>query len=195
MNIRSTNPADLPARRAFSVADVERMVELGIIHHDERIELVDGELLRMSPKGNRHEILKVALLEYWADKRLTDIRIAPETTYRLAADTYLEPDLLVYRKPGLKSLKGPGALLAVEIADSSLGYDLGAKAAVFARFGVPELWVIDAVRMAIHVHREPGPEGYGIITKVGSDETVVPKLVPAFALRLAGLDLEGDVAP
>lgn len=190
MNIRSIHPADLPARRAFSVADIDRMVELGLLHHDERVELVDGELLTMPAKGYRHEILKQALLEFWGDNRPEGVRIIPETTYRLLDDTFLEPDILVYpRNPGLKDLKGPGALLVVEISDTTLGYDLGVKAGVYARAGVPELWVIDAERLLVHVHRRPAVQGYVDISVMPPTETVRPERVPAFALRLADLDL------
>ena len=190
MTIQFSGPLAEVSHRPFSVADVERMVELGIIHADERIELVDGELLRMSAKGYRHEILEQALLERWYRGSPEGVRIIPETTYRLLDDTFLEPDILVYPSdPGLKDLKGPGALLVVEISDTTLGYDLGVKAAVYARAGVPEYWAIDAERLLIHAHRRPAPQGYGDISILPPSETVQPERVPAFALRLGDLEL------
>ncbi|MEJ1156959.1 Uma2 family endonuclease [Prosthecomicrobium sp. N25] len=191
MNARTIIAADGLPRRAFTVADVERMVEAGVIGEDERVELVDGELIPMSPKGNRHEILKTALLMDWVPRRPKSVLLAVETTLRLSGDTYLEPDILLFRRSvGFGRLNGPSVLLAVEIGVSSLGYDLGRKAAVYAAFGVPELWVVDAARLVVHIHLQPGPEGYGSVTPRTAGDLIVPRLVPDLTLRLADLDLD-----
>ncbi len=185
-----TTAAEGLPRRAFTVKDVERMVEVGLIGEDERIELIGGEIVPMSPKGNHHEVLKAALLDRWYRRRPAEVMLVPETTFRLAKDTYLEPDVVVYRRAdGLKRLDGGTALLCVEIADTSLAYDLRRKPAIYAAFGVAELWVIDAVRRVTHVHRGPGEGGYGTVTVHTGEETVTPLLAPALTLRLADLDL------
>ena len=190
MNAPLTTAAEGLPRRAFTVKEVERMVEVGLIAEDERIELIGGEIVPMSPKGNHHEVLKVALLHSWYRTVPADLQLAPETTFRLAKDTYLEPDIVVYRRAdGLKRLDGGTALLCVEIADKSLGYDLHRKPAIYAAFGVAELWVIDAVRRVTHVHRRPGRGGYGSVTLHAGGETLVPLLAPALPLRIDDLDL------
>jgi hypothetical protein len=90
----------------------------------------------MSPKGNYHEVVKIALLRRWYRAAPEDFNIAPETTFRLSDDTYLEPDVVVHaRAIGLKGLTGTNVLLVVEIAGSSLSYDMGRKAALYAAFG------------------------------------------------------------
>ncbi|MBV9065125.1 MAG: Uma2 family endonuclease, partial [Methylobacteriaceae bacterium] len=81
------------------------------------------------------------------------------------------------------------AKLVVEIADSSLAYDLGRKASLYASFGIAELWVIHAVNLQTRVHSGPGPAGYGSIRDLPSTETLVPQLEPALAVRLADLEL------
>jgi Uma2 family endonuclease len=190
MNAPMTTAAEGLPRRAFTVKEVERMVEVGLIAEDERIELIGGEIVPMSPKGNHHEVLKAALLDYWYRLRPPELRLVPETTFRLSEDTYLEPDVVVYRRAdGLKRLDGGTALLCVEIADTSLGYDLHRKPAIYASFGVAELWVIDAVRLVTHVHRDPGEGGYRSVTVHAAGETLVPLNAPALPLRLADLDL------
>jgi Uma2 family endonuclease len=193
MNAPMTTAADGLPRRAFTVKDVERMVEVGLIAEDERIELIGGEIVPMSPKGNHHEVLKTKLLRFWMRIAPDELELTPETTLRLAKDTYLEPDVVVYRRAdGLKRLDGGTALLCVEIADTSLGYDLGRKPAIYAAFGVAELWVIDAVRRVTHVHRQPEQGGYRSVTVHAADETLVPLLAPALSLRIGDLDL-GDL--
>lgn len=193
MNVRAIiEKAGLPHRR-FTVKEVERMSEVGLLRAEERVELIGGELIPMNPKGSRHEVLKARLLRQWYRVAPDSIELIPETTFRLAVDTYLEPDVLIFdRAVGIKRLDGDTALLAVEISDSSLGFDLGPKALIYAHFGIRELWVIDAITHTIHVHREPVDGRYASITPWSADDLVVPTFAPSdFALRLADLDL-GD---
>jgi Uma2 family endonuclease len=161
----TTTAAEGLPRRRFTVAELEQMVAAGILDEDERIELIGGEVVPMSPKGNQHEILKTALNLFWAGRLPGDLQFTTETTFRLSADTYLEPDFAFYPKAaGLRGLTAATGLLVVEIADTSLGYDLGRKAALYANFGIVELWVIDAVKLDTHIHREPTPAGYRSIS-------------------------------
>jgi len=193
MNVRTLiENAGLP-RRGFTVKEVERMSEVGLLRAEERVELIGGELIPMNPKGSRHEVLKARLLRQWYRAAPDSIELIPETTFRLAVDTYLEPDIVVFeRSVGIQRLDGGNALLAVEISDSSLGFDLGPKALVYAHFGIRELWVIDATTNTIHVHRQPVDGRYQSITPWTAEDLVVPAFAPAeFALRLADLDLGG----
>jgi Uma2 family endonuclease len=188
---RVTTAAEGLPRRRFTVAEVEAMVAAGVIGEDERVELIGGELVPMSPKGLRHEVVKTALLDRWIRIRPDECRLTPETTFRLSADTYLEPDVVIYsRSTGLKCLTGPSALLVVEIADFSLRCDMGRKAALYASFGVRELWVIDAVKLTTRLFRAPAESGYGETRDFGASDRDVPLFAPeAFALRLDELDL------
>jgi Uma2 family endonuclease len=177
-------------RRPFTVAELERMVVAGILDEDERIELIGGEVVPMSPKGNRHEMLKAALTIHWVPKLPDDLSVVTETTFRFTEDTYLEPDFVFYPKAsGIKGLSAATARLVVEVADSSLGYDLGRKAGLYAGFGIAELWVIDALKLRTRIHREPTASGYGTIVDVSAGERLVPVLVPALAVTLSELEL------
>jgi Uma2 family endonuclease len=185
-----TNAAEGLPRRRFTVAELEQMTAAGILQEDERIELIGGEIVPMSPKGNHHEILKTALTIHWARRLPDDLLFTTETTFRLSTDTYLEPDFVFYPKAvGVPGLNGATALLVVEIADSSLGYDLGRKAGLYAGFGIAELWVIDAVRLRAYIHRDPTPTGYRSVAEVPPTTPLVPDLLPGLALTLSELDL------
>jgi Uma2 family endonuclease len=188
---RVTSAAEGLPRRRFTVAEVEAMVAAGVMEEDERVELIGGELVPMSPKGIHHEVVKKALLRRWYRLVPDDLDLVPETTFRLSEDTYLEPDVVIYpRAIGLQGLTGANALLVVEIADSSLRYDIGRKAALYASFGIRELWVIDAVRLTTRVFREPAAEGYRNAKDFGPADRLVPLIAPdAFALRLDALEL------
>jgi Uma2 family endonuclease len=188
---RVTSAAEGLPRRRFTVAEVEAMVAAGVMEEDERVELIGGELVPMSPKGIRHEVLKKALLRIWYRAASDDIDLVPETTFRLSEDTYLEPDVIIYpRTSGLRGLTGANVLLVVEIADSSLRYDVGRKAALYASFGIRELWVIDAVRLTTRIFREPAVDGYRDVSDFGPTDQLSPLIAPAaFAVRLDELDL------
>jgi len=176
------------ARRRFSVAEMYRLVEAGVLGHDERVELIDGEIVQMSPKGVAHEVLKTRLMLFWADSRTPDVLFTTETTFHLDEHSYLEPDFVFYESEvGLQGLNGETALLAVEVADSSLAYDLGLKQQIYARYGVRELWVIDARKLVTHVFLEPGRDGYAARSIRQPSEQLTPTLIPQFAISLSDL--------
>jgi Uma2 family endonuclease len=190
MNAPLTRAAEGLARRAFTVAEVERMVEVGLIPPDERLEILGGEIVPMSPKGSRHEAIKVALARRWGRACPESHVFAQETGLRLAERTYLEPDFVVFaRSVGLAALRGPEVLLAVEVADSSLDYDLQRKPLIYAEFGVRELWVIDAAKRLTHIHRDAGPGGYAEKFQRKASERLEPTHAPGeFAFVLDELD-------
>jgi Uma2 family endonuclease len=188
---RVTSAAEGLPRRRFTVAEVEAMVAAGVMEEDERVELIGGELVPMSPKGNHHEVVKAALLRRWYRAAPDEVDLVPETTFRLSEDTYLEPDVVIYpRTTGIRGLAADNVLLVVEIADSSLRYDIGRKAALYAGFGIRELWVIDAVRLTTRVFREPAADGYREAQDFGPADRLMPLIAPEpFALRLDELKL------
>jgi Uma2 family endonuclease len=191
----ATQAAEGMPRRRFSVAELEAMVEAGILDEHERIELIGGEVVPMSPKGNHHEVLKAALLEYWMERLPRRFRLVPETTFRLSSDTYVEPDFIFFeRAAGIRGLKPEVVHFAVEIADASYAYDTGRKAAIYASFGIPELWVIHAVRHVTRIYRSPSPEGYRDIARdiadFGPETDLAPAFAPELAVRIGALELK-----
>ena len=186
----TTNAAEGLPRRYFTFAELEEMTAAGILGEDERIELIGGEIVPMSPKGNHHEVVKAALNIYWARMLSPELLFITETTFRMSDDTYFEPDFVFYPKEGgWKGLGATTAKLVVEVADSSLGYDMGRKADLYASFGIAELWVIHAVTLQTRIHRAPSATGYRSIIDLPSTETLVPEFVPAMAVRLPDLDV------
>ena len=135
--------------------------------------------------------MKAALLQRWYCSAPDEFGLVPETTFRLSEDTYLEPDVVIYpRATGIRGVSANNVLLVVEIADTSLLYDIGRKAALYASFGIRELWVIDAVRLTTRVFREPAADGYRNAQDFAPTDHIAPLIAPeAFALRLDELEL------
>ena len=186
MTVHVTQFADGLPRKAFTVDEVFRFVELGLIEEGERLELLGGDLVPMSPKNIQHEQIKARLNIYLARRSDDDrFEFAPETTFRLSEDTFVEPDFVLYPPdPGLAGLTPETALLAIEVSDTSLAYDRGRKAAIYAAHGVRELWVIDVVSLVLIVHREPSPTGYRDIREHDALATVSAAAIPDLTLRL-----------
>lgn len=165
------------------------MVEVGLLDPDERIELIGGELVPMSPKGARHEALKILLNRLFHKLLGDDVFVAQETTFRMADDTYLEPDFVFYPEAvGPVGLNTGNVRLVIEIADSSLRFDLGRKAAVYADFGIPELWVINAKTWTTTRHRKPSGNGYGEVVSLAKRHKLEAAFVPGLTLSLACLE-------
>jgi Uma2 family endonuclease len=191
-----TQAAEGLPRHGFTIEDVERMVEVGIIPREERFELIGGEIVPMSPKGIRHERWKMALnthfvlfINHHPDLK-TQIEFIPETTLRLAPDTFLEPDFIFVSKAvGLEGLVGPTALLAIEIADTSLAYDLGRKSEIYAAFGVRELWVLDVNQRKVSVFRDPTPLKYRQRLDHDAREMLSAAWIPGLSLRIDEIEV------
>ena len=187
----ATQAAEGLPRRRWSVAEIEAMVAKGIILEDERFELIGGEVVPMSPKGNRHELVKKALQQYWTPLIVgSAIDLITETTLRVGQDEFFEPDFLFWpRSIPLKDVTAATALLIVEVADTSLRYDLGTKAGLYARLGLNELWVINAETLVTTIHREPQPTRYANVENKQPYERIEPIRAPSLAVTLGTLDL------
>jgi len=186
----TTQAAEGLMRRRWSVVEIEEMTRLGIFAEDERFELIGGEVVPMSPKGLKHERLKHALNRFWTKRLPDDILVIPETTFRMDKDTFLEPDFVFFRAAdGLAALSPTTALLAVEVADSSLDYDLTRKARLYAVHGVREVWVIEAETRIAHVLRGASFEGFREKQVVAPDAPLALPFAPDVAVALSDLPL------
>lgn len=186
----TTQAADGMPRRVWTLAEIEAMVAAGIIEEDERFELIGGEVVPMSPKGARHEVVKIDLNRHFQRTVPDRLVVAQETTLRLDDKSFLEPDFTVYPHsvdPG--DLRGYHVLLAIEVADTSLHYDIGRKIGIYAAWGIPEVWVIEAKTLVTHVFRKLGSEGYRERLEAGPGDTVACALEPEVSMNLAALGL------
>jgi Uma2 family endonuclease len=188
----TTQAAEGVPRLRWTLDEFERLTELGVLSEEDRIELIEGELVPMSPKGNRHELVRDEL-QNWIMRRLPEaLRLSSEIGWRPpGADTYVEPDLLICPM----AFKGvtvapPDLLLAIEVAYSSLRFDTTTKARLYGALGVREYWVVNARSLATRVYRKPSTKGYGSATEVLPSEPLVPLLIPSLIVKLAELGID-----
>jgi Uma2 family endonuclease len=184
----TTQAAEGVPRLRWTLAEFERLAEVGIFTENDRIELIGGELVPMSPKGKRHEIVRAAL-HNWLRRKLPDeLDYHVEPGWRAGATQYLEPDILV-GPAGFNpvSISAEHVVLLIEVAHSSLRFDTTTKASTYAALGVREYWVVDARTLTTRVHRAPSAKGYASRIKARPTKTIVPLLIPSLALTLADL--------
>ncbi len=176
------HPAQLPlgTRRKYTREDCLVLEAAGRLDL-ERYELIDGELIRKVPKSRLHSIVLKMLLR-WLRGEFGEPAVEQEVPIDLSrsldATNEPEPDAIVLRRTTGKFPSvnpGPADLLLVaEVAVSTRDYDLGAKAALYAKAGIVDYWVLDLVAMQIVVHRNPVGERYESIVAYFADEPVAP---------------------
>jgi Uma2 family endonuclease len=194
MNIAVARAADGLPRRAFTVDDINRMMEVGIFSEDERFELIEGDLVMMSPKHVAHERIKNALNTALVRALPENAFVSIEGTIQLAHDILVEPDITVISKSVYdvdpKTFAQPrpeDVLLLIEVAVSSMRYDRKIKARLYARHGIREFWVIDANRCVTWIHTGPAGDGWSSIVERGPKETLTSAALPNFAIRLGDM--------
>ena len=195
MNVAATMAAEGFPRRAFTVEDISRMIEAGVIREDEKFELIEGEIVMMAAKGVVHERIKSALIIAVVRALPDDLTVGVEATLRLTNTVMLEPDIAVFPKglfkkssAGFAQLDPGEAHLVIEVAASSLAYDKGLKARLYARHRVREFWVIDANELITWVHTGPSGDGWSSVVKCGPQDTLATPALPGFSIRLGEID-------
>jgi Uma2 family endonuclease len=174
----------------LTLADIEDLVQEGAFTDDDRVELFDGRLVAMSPKGRRHEIVRGELAYQLTRMAPVATFVISEPQLNLSDKRFKNPDLLVHSK-SLKTpdVRGPTTQLVIEISDSSLDFDLRTKAPIYAAHGVREYWVIHAWTLETIVHRDPSATGFGSTVSVQPDAKLSALLLPWFTVQLDQLDI------
>jgi Uma2 family endonuclease len=187
---------DSPLPRRFTAGDLRLMLESGILREDERVELLDGELVERAAKGFAHDVVKNALMRRLVPALPDTIYLGIESTLQLRPTLLPEPDLLLApvsarsaSPEGFCTIPGSEILLVIEVAASSLAYHRGRKAALYARHGVREYWVIDAQERSARIYRAPIEGVYGDVADLSRDAVLRPEAaeLAAIAVPLAQL--------
>jgi Uma2 family endonuclease len=173
-------------RRRFDVEEYHLMAEAGILHEDDRVELIEGDIVEMNPIGSRHAACVRELTWLLSGRLGEELRLDVQNPVRLDGGLEPQPDLAVLRAGDYReTLPGPGdVLLIIEVADTSLAYDREVKLPLYARSGIPEVWLVDLQSGVVEVHSGATPEGYRTIEKARRKEEVPSRIEPGLVLRV-----------
>ena len=167
------------------------MARAGILAEDDRLELIDGDLIDMAPIGSRHAgaVKRLASLLHVAVRGTAVVSV--QDPVQIDRHSQPQPDIALLRPRAdfyAESHPQPAdVLLIVEVAEASLDYDRDVKVPLYARHGVPEVWLLDVAGRSLTVYRAPGTDGYGEQRRIVGAESISPVLLPAAVIDLAGL--------
>src|SRR5688500_8106013 len=178
-------------RRRFTVDDYYRMAAAGVLGEDDRVELIDGEIIEMSPIGSRHSGYLNRLNRCFVRGVGERAVVAVQNPVRLSDLSEPQPDIAVLA-PRADSYttahpRPPDVLLLIEVADTSLLYDRRLKAPLYAVSGIPELWIVDVDARRVIVFRDPASNGYATETTAGVDDTLHPLAFPDLAVAVVDI--------
>jgi Uma2 family endonuclease len=172
-------------RRKFTVDEYHRMAEAGILGEDDRVELIDGEIVQVSPIGSTHAACVARLNMLLSPLQARGI-VWVQNPIRLGDYAEPEPDVAVLRPRGdfyAGAHPGPqDVLLIVEVAETSADRDRAVKVPLYARWGIREVWLVDLERSRIEVYRSPSPRGYQDTRVAGRGEQLSPAALPDFSV-------------
>ncbi len=173
----TSRPLEIDTERYF------RMAEAGIFRENERVELIEGEVLEMAPIGIRHSSAVAELF------RLLVVGIPSERatvwcqcTMVLSKVSAPQPDLLLLKPRADRYREAhprpEDLLLIIEVSESSLGYDSGRKSNLYARHGIAELWILDLANRSLELRRRPSASGFESLQKLEPGTIAAPSALP-----------------
>ena len=178
-------------KRRFDVDDYHRMAEAGILTEDDRVELIDGEILAMTPIGPRHNAsvnrATRALVTAARDQAIVQV----QGSVRLDRFHEPQPDCVLLRpRPDFYASQLPGPrdiVLVIEIAESSLQYDREVKGRIYAESGVPEYWLVDVDDHTVSRFTEPRDGAYRTLRRCHPGESIAPESLPECLIPVGAL--------
>jgi Uma2 family endonuclease len=187
-----------PAKHRFSVKDYYRMAESGVLRPDARVELLDGEIIDMSPIGPFHGGVVGRLTRLFTIHSKDRWLVWPQNPLRLGDHSEPEPDVMLLKpssddytnrhpRPEDVFLLVEVSDAMVEVSDASLTTDLEKKLPAYGRAGVTEVWIVNLDEAVIEIYREPHFNGYGTKTVLHAGDQGHPLAFPDAVVDVAGL--------
>ena len=179
------------ARRPLTVAEYHLMGEAGILNEDDRVELIEGQLIAMSPIGSDHSgtvnALNHTLVRAVGDRGV----VAVQNPVQLDDLSEPQPDFAILKpRQDFYRRATPlpdDVLLIIEVANSSLAYDRNVKRSLYARHGIPEFWIVNLAAGEVEVCHGPQGEQYKSVARFGREAVLEPQLLPGATIPLAAL--------
>jgi Uma2 family endonuclease len=190
------NMSAIPIRtRRWTRVAYERMIDCGILHEDDRVELLDGLLVVKEPQGDPHAIAVDLALASLRQAFGAGWLVRPHAPLAVGGRSRPEPDITVVPGAPRDYRRTPRhAALVLEVSDSRLAYDRTRKAAVYARGGIADYWIVNLVDMVVEIRRDPGrlaPPGHGwayrSLKTFRPPESIAPLAAPGSRIPVADL--------
>ena len=178
----------LAGRRRFTVDEYLAMEVAGILHEDDRVELIDGEIIIMPPIGDPHEVSTDWLNRLLLPPLINRAIVRVQGAIRLNSRSAPQPDIAVLRERPLHEVGPyfpPDVHLVIEVSDSTLAYDRGPKLARYAAAGIPEVWVANLRAQEVTAYADPTGSEYATVRTYRAGESISPRAFPDVVLAVA----------
>jgi Uma2 family endonuclease len=176
----NVTPETWPRPHRLTVDEYYRMAEVGLLAPDARVELIEGEIIDMAPIGSRHASAVDWLARRFIEAVGESAIVRVQGPIRLGPRSEPQPDLALLRRRADRYAGGHPAsgdvLLVVEVSDATLDYDRNVKAGLYARHGIPALWIVDLPQRRLHTFGRPGEGGYRDRSVVDGPAVGIPGL-------------------
>jgi Uma2 family endonuclease len=174
--------------RRFTLEEYHRLGELGVLDEDDRVELLDGQVVAMTPIGPAHAGCVGALTAVLGRAIGPNALLWVQNPVRLGDQSEPQPDLAVLRaRPDGYRIAHPQAhdiLLVIEVADRSAGWDREVKLPLYARAGVPEVWLVNLPDQQVETYREPAGQRYTTVHFARRGELLAPLFLPSASVSV-----------
>lgn len=181
--------APIVTRKRFTTDEYEQIIAAGVIGEDDRLELLEGEIVEMRPIGPSHSGCVLRLTELLYRMQAPDIMVRVQDPIRLDKFSVPQPDIsVVHRRSDYYANSHPepeDILLLIEVAESSLAYDRELKLPLYARAGIPEVWIVVPLGQVIEVYRSPEGSGYRDARQLRRGDFLTAINIPELNLTVA----------
>lgn len=173
----------------FNIEEYHRLIESNILHEDDRVELIEGRIVAMTPIGSKHAACVSRLNEIFSEKLQKRAIVNIQNPVRLTEYSEPEPDIaIIKRRPDFYAEQLPQpeeVLLIMEVSDSSLDYDCETKIPLYAKANIQEVWLVNLIENILQIYNEPTPEGYNIMLKRRYNQKISPGNFPDITLTVS----------
>ena len=173
-------------RRLFTVQEYHQMAEAGVLHEDDRIELIHGEIIQMDPIGNYPAAIVRRITMLLAPRLASQAIVNVQNPVKIGDHSEPEPDITIlpfrddyYASTGVTPAD---VLLLIEVSDSTIRIDRNVKLPLYATADIPEVWIVDANRQQLEVYRQPSEDRYQSVATLVREDTVTATRLPLSVL-------------
>ena len=173
-----------PELRKFSIAEYYKLAETGVLAPSERVELLNGQIIRMAPIGETHRTIVDKLNYIFVDKPKKRYQVSIDQPIRIENFNEPQPDVVLYKSGVENRHPTPEDIyLVIEVADTTLDYDSGVKLRAYEKGGITEYWIIDVAKKAVNIYKLPAQKRK-YTPETHTDGVIAPQAFPDVTVLL-----------
>jgi Uma2 family endonuclease len=175
-------------RRRFTIEEYHQMAQAGIFSEDDLVELIEGEIVEMTPISSKHAACVDRLNQLLSHRLRQAAIVRVQSPIRLSERSEPQPDVALLRpRPDFYAQEHPGAhdvFLVVEVAETSAIYDREVKLPLYARSGIPDVWIVDLESQRVEKYSNPSSRGYSEVQRAVQGQSIAPQAFPDIELAV-----------